>query len=188
VRWVILSSHRKAQNTEKKQQDFLFDALHSIKWSILSLPKEQAAQNLALFEKLMRTTLTSKSNKSIALERAVISLQQYLQLENIRLEGRLNYTFKIDAALSYESKTIAPDLLQNFCEMELWSHISTKEQQHPFEIELLDGADSLTCLLRIKSKILLEEKTTVKILRSSTNDAFQKVRSPQDILPLMLTF
>jgi sensor histidine kinase YesM len=74
---------------------FLFNAINSIKALTLSDP-HLARHALTELSQLLRTSLTMGDEQLVSLETEISFVKDYLFLEKIRYETRLNYIFKID--------------------------------------------------------------------------------------------
>jgi two-component system, LytTR family, sensor kinase len=74
---------------------FLFNAINSIKALTLSDPN-LARTALTQLSELLRSSLTVGNEQLITLESEITFVKDYLFLEKIRYEKRLNYTFDID--------------------------------------------------------------------------------------------
>ena len=74
---------------------FLFNAINSIKALTLSDP-HLARNALTELSQLLRTSLTIGNEQLVTLETEVSFVRDYLFLEKIRYENRLNYSFNID--------------------------------------------------------------------------------------------
>ena len=74
---------------------FLFNAINSIKALTLSDP-HLARLALTELSQLLRTSLTMGDEQLVSLETEISFVKDYLFLEKIRYEARLNYIFQID--------------------------------------------------------------------------------------------
>lgn len=74
---------------------FLFNAINSIKALTLSEP-HLARNALTELSQLLRTSLTMGNEQLVTLETEISFVKDYLFLEKIRYESRLNYAFDID--------------------------------------------------------------------------------------------
>jgi two-component system, LytTR family, sensor kinase len=74
---------------------FLFNAINSIKALTLSDP-HLARNALTELSQLLRTSLTMGNEQLVTLETEISFVKDYLFLEKIRYESRLNYSFDID--------------------------------------------------------------------------------------------
>lgn len=74
---------------------FLFNAINSIKALTISDP-HLARHALTELSQLLRTSLTMGNEQLVTLETEISFVKDYLFLEKIRYESRLNYAFEID--------------------------------------------------------------------------------------------
>ncbi len=74
---------------------FLFNAINSIKALTISDP-HLARNALTELSQLLRTSLTMGNEQLVTLETEISFVKDYLSLEKIRYEKRLNYAFEID--------------------------------------------------------------------------------------------
>ena len=94
---------------------FIFNALESISNFILGNKKKEAIHYLASFAKLIRNTLESAHEPTILLDQEIGVLRNYLELEQMRYGGRLE--FSIDCSEEWlERYRIPPMLLQPYVE------------------------------------------------------------------------
>ena len=77
---------------------FLFNSLNSIRSLTLTDPS-MAREATTKLSDLLRISLTYKDLKDIAFEQEINLVNDYLCLEKIRFEGRLNYSFEISKEL-----------------------------------------------------------------------------------------
>ena len=74
---------------------FLFNAINSIKSLMISDPN-LARNALTELSQLLRTSLSIGNEHLITLEAEIVFVRDYLSLEKLRYESRLNYYFEID--------------------------------------------------------------------------------------------
>ena len=86
---------------------FMFNALNSIRALVDENPV-QAKQSITQMSNILRSGLTSIKRMFVTLEEEMKVVQDYLDLEKIRFEERLNYRFSIPENLF---KTLIPPLL-----------------------------------------------------------------------------
>jgi LytS/YehU family sensor histidine kinase len=92
---------------------FMFNAMNSIRALIDENP-QKAKQAVTQLANILRQTLTMEKNKLISFDDEMTLVKDYLALEKIRFEERLNYTLEIDEASSHYK--IPPMLLQTLVE------------------------------------------------------------------------
>ncbi|MFD0699135.1 sensor histidine kinase [Myroides pelagicus] len=106
-----LQSVRSQMNTH-----FIFNVLSSIQYFILDNQSDAAFSYLGKFSKFMRTSLGFSAKERISIEEELQYLANYVEIENMRMDGRI--TFEIDSQLAVDLHDvhIPPMLLQPFVE------------------------------------------------------------------------
>jgi two-component system LytT family sensor kinase len=110
------ASLKEAELNKLKSQlnpHFMFNAMNSIRALIDENP-QKAKQAVTQLSNILRQTLTLEKNKLISFDDEMTLVKDYLALEKIRFEERLNYTLQIDEASSHYK--IPPMLLQTLVE------------------------------------------------------------------------
>lgn len=92
---------------------FLFNALNSIRGLINEDP-QKAREAITQLSNILRNILSAQKNKEIRFEEELSIVKDYLSLEKIRYEERLNYTLDIDARTL--SLPIPPLMIQTLVE------------------------------------------------------------------------
>jgi hypothetical protein len=82
---------------------FIFNSLASIQNSIINEEPKKASKYLARFSKLVRSILDSSVEEFIPLEQEISTIENYLELQNIRFPEKFDYTIDVDARLDTES-------------------------------------------------------------------------------------
>jgi len=95
---------------------FIFNVLTAIQYAILKSEIDNAISYLGDVSKLIRRTLDYASEKYIALEDEIAYLENYLRLEKLRMNGRLQTKITIDPALDPQNTQIPPMLIQPLVE------------------------------------------------------------------------
>jgi ligand-binding sensor domain-containing protein len=109
---------------------FIFNALNSIKESILSGNEDEATRYLDKFSKLIRMVLENSLYKQISLQQEIAYLQLYLEMEVFRFE-ELQFTLECDEQLHKDFIHIPPMLVQPFVENALkhgLAHLAGRKQ------------------------------------------------------------
>ena len=107
----LLSSIKSQMNPH-----FLFNALNTIQSYIYTNEKESASLYLGKFSELTRTILDMSNKEKVNLAEEINALQLYVELEKLRFEDKLSYTFDIDKNISTETTTIPSMLIQPYVE------------------------------------------------------------------------
>ncbi|GAB5417976.1 MAG: histidine kinase [Crocinitomicaceae bacterium] len=95
---------------------FMFNALNTIQEFIVTNQKEIASEYLADFADLMRKYLEQSKQAEITIAEEIETLEIYLGLENLRVDGKLHYKIMCEPTLNPYEITIPVMLLQPFIE------------------------------------------------------------------------
>ena len=95
---------------------FIFNSLTSIQNYILEEDAHKASKYLSRFSKLVRNILDSSIEEYVPLEEEISTIENYLELQNIRFQNRFDYTLEVDEAINTENMYIPPMLAQPFIE------------------------------------------------------------------------
>jgi len=106
---------------------FIFNSLNSIKLYIIDNEKENAVYYLNKFSKLIRKILSATKEKKTTLIDEIETMKLYLNIENIRFENSINYSFIIDKNLNINTIKIPSLILQPFLENAIWHGLSSKK-------------------------------------------------------------
>jgi sensor histidine kinase YesM len=110
--------HQSMLSSIKSQMNphFLFNALNTVQSYIYTNEKENASLYLGKFSELTRTILDMSNKERISLAEEIKALQLYIELEQLRFEDKLEYTFTIDKKISTETSFIPSMLIQPYVE------------------------------------------------------------------------
>jgi sensor histidine kinase YesM len=95
---------------------FIANSLAAIQGNIYKQDKEKSVTYLSKFAKLMRFILESSREKEVLLEKEVISLRNYMDLQKLLLEEKLTYTIDVEDGFHTDEYKIPPMLIQPFVE------------------------------------------------------------------------
>lgn len=95
---------------------FIFNSLNSIQQYVIDRDVKGANSFISGFSKLMRQTLDFSSKEKIALTEEIEYLQNYLQLERVRMESKFDFTIIIDTVSPVADLRVPPLLLQPYVE------------------------------------------------------------------------
>lgn len=95
---------------------FIFNSLGAIQYFLQENRTDEADRYLGKFAKLMRMFLESSKNKYISLQEEVDLIKLYVEMEQLRFEGRFIATFEVDNHIDIYSTEIPSVLLQPFVE------------------------------------------------------------------------
>lgn len=91
---------------------FTFNTLNSIQGYMAKNNMESAREYLALFSSLMRSILLHSKKTELLIADELSMLTKYLELENMRLESPIVYSFDLDQSIDPDFDRIPPMLLQ----------------------------------------------------------------------------
>ncbi|MDX2173589.1 MAG: histidine kinase [Bacteroidota bacterium] len=129
---------------------FIFNSLSSIQSKVLSQDRTGAYKDISTFSKLMRSVLNHSSKEFIKLNEEIDFLKDYLYLESVRTDGKINYQLNIDETLDINFLEIPTLITQPFVENAI-KHgllhktsdknlsITFRKQQQGFSISILDN-------------------------------------------------
>lgn len=108
---------------------FIFNAISAIQHYIVKNRSLEASSYLSSFAKLMRSILQNSREELVSLETEFQTLEDYLNLQKLRLDGKLTYTIHGKENFDTEDIAIPPMLLQPFIENAIEHGIMKKEEQ-----------------------------------------------------------
>jgi tetratricopeptide (TPR) repeat protein len=128
---------------------FLFNCMNSINRMILKGETEQASAYLTKFSKLVRLILENAETKTVSLENELALLESYIQLEELRFKGKINYNISVDESIAPESTYLPAMVLQPFVENAIWHGLMHKEENEngSISIAVKEKNDRLLCTI-----------------------------------------
>lgn len=119
---------------------FVFNCLGSISSFIVQNGTDSALKYLAKFSKLMRLTLEYSKGALIPIDKEIESLQNYLELEQLRFHNKFQFTISSSDKVEF-NMGIPPLLIQPFVENAILHGIVPKEGDGKIEInfDVQDG-------------------------------------------------
>jgi len=119
---------------------FIFNSLNSINNFILKSETEAASDFLTKFSRLVRQVLNNSKEKLISLDEELVALNLYLELEQLRFEGRFDFEIRSGGRIDAESILVPPLLLQPYVENAIWHGLMHKDGPGKVTIDIeLDG-------------------------------------------------
>ncbi|HLO82837.1 MAG TPA: histidine kinase [Chitinophagaceae bacterium] len=105
---------------------FIFNCLNSIKSLIQGDEKHKAIDYLTTFSKLIRTLFQNSDKRQISLFDEIETCRLYIQLEAMRLDGKLCYNIEIVPGIDLKSVMVPALIIQPFIENAIWHGIVPK--------------------------------------------------------------
>lgn len=126
---------------------FMFNCMNSINRMILSSDNENASRYLTKFSKLIRLMLQNSEQPTVPLEDELSMLETYIQLENMRFNGKINYHISIDDSIDQKNTLVPSMVLQPFIENAIWHGLLHKDEEGLINITIRENDDELLCVI-----------------------------------------
>ena len=95
---------------------FIFNSLSSIQGFIMERKPKTASRYLSRFATLVRNILDSSAEELVPLDKEISTIENYLELQKVRYEGKFEYVIEVDETIETETISIPPMLAQPFIE------------------------------------------------------------------------
>lgn len=125
---------------------FVFNCLGSISSFIVQNGTDSAIKYLAKFSKLMRLTLEYSKESLIPIDKEIESLQNYLELEQLRFNNKFSFTIYKSNEIE-DDVALPPLLLQPFVENAIIHGVIPKKDKGEISISFAIDNDSLFCTI-----------------------------------------
>ena len=143
---------------------FLFNCMNAINLMILKGHTENATLYLTKFSKLVRSILENAENPAVTLESEMLLVESYIQLEELRLPGKIGYSISVDKSIGVQNTYLPSMVLQPVIENAIWHGLVHKEgnEKGIISINVRQHADELLCTIedngvgRAKAQLLRE--------------------------------
>ncbi|MCD4682011.1 MAG: histidine kinase, partial [Bacteroidales bacterium] len=114
---------------------FIFNSLSSIQGFITEKDPRTASRYLSKFAKLIRNILDSSVEEFIPLVEEIATIENYLELQKVRYEGKFDYSIEVDENIDSETMTIPPMLAQPFIENSIEHGFKHKDEKGNIKIQ-----------------------------------------------------
>lgn len=125
---------------------FVFNCLGSISSFIVQNGTDSAIKYLAKFSKLMRLTLEYSKESLIPIDKEIESLQNYLELEQLRFNNNFDFTITKSAEIE-DDVALPPLLLQPFVENAIIHGVIPKKAKGQIKVDFQIDKESLVCTI-----------------------------------------
>ncbi|CAM3643530.1 tetratricopeptide repeat protein [Flavobacterium gelidilacus] len=125
---------------------FVFNCLGSISSFIVQNGTDSAIKYLSKFSKLMRLTLEYSKESLIPIDKEIESLQNYLELEQLRFNHKFNFNIQKSADIE-DDVALPPLLIQPFVENAIIHGVIPKKEMGNITIDFSIKDDSLICTI-----------------------------------------
>lgn len=145
---------------------FMFNSMNSIRALVDEDPK-RAKIAITQLSNILRNTLMMHKNKFITLEEELVLVKDYLELEHIRYEERLTYTFDIDPATLFLQ--IPPMMIQTLVENSIKHGISNYPEGGEIKISSLKKGDHFIIQITNTGQLALNNTSSGFGVANTTN-------------------
>jgi len=135
---------------------FIFNSLSGIQNFIVTEKPIKASIYLSKFAALVRNILESSDKEYVTLENEISTIENYLELQQVRYAGKFEFTLHVDDTLDPESIEIPPMLAQPFIENAIEHGIVHSEKMGQIDVEFRLENDVL--LFEVKDNGVGREK------------------------------
>jgi tetratricopeptide (TPR) repeat protein len=145
-RLAIEKQYRNSELKALKAQmnpHFIFNALNSIQDYIVLNQKNLASDYLGKFADLIRNYLHFSNTGFISITDEIHNLNLYLELEKLRFEEQLKYTFQVDETVNFETINIPTMLIQPYVENALKHGLLHKKENRKLNISILKTSNKI---------------------------------------------
>tara|TARA_R100000935_G_scaffold36196_1_gene57094 strand:+ start:213420 stop:215381 length:1962 start_codon:yes stop_codon:yes gene_type:complete len=125
---------------------FVFNCLGSISSFIVQNGTDSAIKYLSKFSKLMRLTLEYSKESLIPIDKEIESLQNYLELEQLRFNNKFNFSITKDPKIE-DDVALPPLLIQPFIENAIIHGVIPKQDNGTISIQFNVTNTSLNCTI-----------------------------------------
>ncbi|MEJ7646424.1 MAG: tetratricopeptide repeat protein [Chryseolinea sp.] len=128
---------------------FLFNCMNAINLMIRQNETENACRYLTKFSKLVRQILENAEAASVTLESEIALIESYIQLEELRLPGKIKYEISIDESIGIQNTYLPSMILQPVIENAIWHGIVHKGSNEPgvIKVDVRPQDDQLVCII-----------------------------------------
>ncbi len=125
---------------------FVFNCLGSISSFIVQNGTDSAIKYLSKFSKLMRLTLEYSKESLIPIDKEIESLQNYLELEQLRFNQKFNFNIQKSPEIE-DDMAIPPLLLQPFVENAIIHGLIPKKENGQIDVSFSIENQNLICMI-----------------------------------------
>lgn len=127
---------------------FIFNSLGSIQHLIRRDQKPEALQYLSKFSQLLRQILDSSNHSSVSLKEEIELLENYIELESLRFDGRFSYELRVDDSLDVYNLEIPILLIQPHVENAILHGLLPKKGEARLEVSFEDYGEQIHCTVQ----------------------------------------
>ncbi len=154
---------------------FIYNCLNSIKSTIIKKDTLKAEEQLSVFAKLVRQTLSNSQYNYIPINSEIEYLTNYLEMEKIRFKEKLSYSINL-TKINNDKIEIPSMLIQPFVENSIKHGMPENEKTNAF-ITITFSSDNSTVICEIEDNGPGIEKTLANKVESKHTSLGMKITS-----------
>jgi len=151
---------------------FIFNALNSIQDYIVLNQKNLASDYLGKFADLIRNYLHFSDTGFISVQDEVHNLNLYLELEKLRFEEKLEYTFQIDKAIQSDAVYIPTMLIQPYVENALKHGLLHKKENRELHVTISKVSNTIVECIIVDNGVGREKSKEINQKRTAQHKSF----------------
>jgi sensor histidine kinase YesM len=149
---------------------FIFNSLNSINSYIIKNKTDEASSFVTKFARLIRLILDNSMESTVLLEKELMALNLYIEIENKRFENKFTWIVNVDEKLDVSRFLIPPMVIQPYVENAIWHgllhkdtpgvlQISLMQKENYLEITIQDDGVGRNAATGLRSKTSLKRKS-----------------------------
>jgi cbb3-type cytochrome oxidase subunit 3 len=166
---------------------FIFNSLNSINSYIIKNKTDEASAFVTKFARLIRLILDNSIESSVILEKELMALHLYIEIENKRFENKFTWKIDVDENLDVSRFLIPPMVIQPYVENAIWHGLLHKntpgvlqikliQKENHLEITIQDDGVGREAAIGLRSKSSLKRKShgldvTARRIKNFNSDA-----------------
>ena len=140
-----IEKYRQQALSQQMNPHFIFNSLNSIQYFIYQNEKALSNKYLTKFSQLIRIILENSQHYIIPIKDEFSALRLYLELEEMRLNGKLSFSIDIDSEIDTSFFQIPPLLIQPFVENAIWHGLVHKKNSGRITIKFINKEKVFLC-------------------------------------------
>lgn len=146
IQTQIAETEQKALRAQMNPH-FVYNVLNSIQQFILRSDTISALDYLSDFGDLIRRSFENSKHLTIPLQDEIEFLKLYLELENMRVDGKINWHINVGQGIDTEQVFVPSLLIQPFVENSIRHGLKHRHGEGIIDIEFLRENGSLVCTI-----------------------------------------
>ncbi len=126
---------------------FIFNSLNSIQHYIYNNKSDEAIKYLNKFARLVRIILNNSDKPTVTIDEDLEALKLYLELEQMRFEGKFDYKINVDESVETNYDIMPPLLMQPYVENAILHGLNPKPEKGLLTIHLSSKTNFLICTI-----------------------------------------